>query len=155
MPQVTIEYYGVSGTGRNVTEAKRDAGRKIEQALSRSVDVRCWRGHTLVVAPTAYGASYVVCSPDDDGPRGLSCSCGDFDDAWESGVRHLIDLARTRHEDTAAILPRWIGPKLKDRLIRDCAESDAWRDRYDAAIAEGRDCNQAHAIACGMAHMVA
>ena len=29
MPTVTIDYYGVEGSGRNVTEAKKDAGRKI------------------------------------------------------------------------------------------------------------------------------
>lgn len=34
--QVSITYFGMDGTGRNVTEAKRDAGRKIEEALSGS-----------------------------------------------------------------------------------------------------------------------
>lgn len=36
MATVRIEYYGVEGSGKNVTEAKRDAGSKIENALSGS-----------------------------------------------------------------------------------------------------------------------
>ena len=31
--QVTLTYYGVDGTGRTVTAAKNDAGRKIEAML--------------------------------------------------------------------------------------------------------------------------
>lgn len=31
---VTVTYYGVEGTGRTVTEAKKDAGRKIEESLT-------------------------------------------------------------------------------------------------------------------------
>jgi hypothetical protein len=40
MPQVTVTYYGVEGTGRTVTEAKQDAGRKIEHSLSGSYTPR-------------------------------------------------------------------------------------------------------------------
>jgi hypothetical protein len=34
MATVRVTHYGMDGSGRNVTEAKRDAGRKIEAALS-------------------------------------------------------------------------------------------------------------------------
>ena len=32
--KVRIEYFGMEGEGRNLTEARKDAGRKIEEALS-------------------------------------------------------------------------------------------------------------------------
>jgi len=33
MKTVSIDYFGASGSGRNVTEAKKDAGRKIERVM--------------------------------------------------------------------------------------------------------------------------
>lgn len=48
---LTIKYYGVEGAGRNVTEAKKDAGRKIEASLTGSYTptIVAWRGNAVLV----------------------------------------------------------------------------------------------------------
>lgn len=50
MARVTIEYFGMTGSGATVTEAKRDAGQRIEQALEGDYSpiVARWRGHTVL-----------------------------------------------------------------------------------------------------------
>ena len=50
MATVTVEYFGVNGTGRNVTEAKRDAGRKIEAFVKESSapKIMQWRGWAIL-----------------------------------------------------------------------------------------------------------
>jgi hypothetical protein len=50
VPNVTIEYYGVNGTGRNVTEAKRDAGEQIRKALDGDYTPSLihWGGYTVM-----------------------------------------------------------------------------------------------------------
>jgi hypothetical protein len=48
---LTLKYYGMEGTGRNVTEAKKNAGHKIEKALSGDYTplILVWRDHAYLV----------------------------------------------------------------------------------------------------------
>lgn len=63
MPTITVDYCGVSGTGKNVTEAKKDATRRIEKALSGSYSPRM-----LTAGPYA-----VLIYRDPDGWRSVFC----------------------------------------------------------------------------------
>lgn len=51
MQTVKIQYFGVEGSGRNVTEAKRDAGKQIERALSGDYSpiILEYRGNAILV----------------------------------------------------------------------------------------------------------
>lgn len=48
---VRIEYFGMDGEGRNVTEAKKDAGRKLEQFVRQAGMPKflCYRSATIVM----------------------------------------------------------------------------------------------------------
>lgn len=67
MALVRIEYYGMDGEGKNVTEAKRDAGRKIERALSGSYspEIVTWRTETALVYREPDGWVYSIIRSDD------------------------------------------------------------------------------------------
>jgi hypothetical protein len=64
MATVRLEYYGVEGVGRTVTEAKRDAGRKIEASLAGyyNPELLEWRGWAILLyrTPAAWHYSIVV-----------------------------------------------------------------------------------------------
>jgi hypothetical protein len=78
---VQITYFGMNGQGKNVTEAKRDAGAKIERAMTGSYDpaIVHYRGHAAIVyrSPDVWHYSLVS---DEEGFRERLCTTGAFDD---------------------------------------------------------------------------
>jgi len=70
MPTVRIDYFGMDGSGRNVTEAKKDAGAKIEEALSGDyspVLIRSNGEGVLIFREPKYGWGYALIHPDTQG----------------------------------------------------------------------------------------
>jgi hypothetical protein len=55
--KVKITYYGVEAEGRNLTEAKKAAGKKIEKAMTASYtpEVIAWRGNAVLIYRTPEG----------------------------------------------------------------------------------------------------
>lgn len=60
MATVRIEYYGMEGEGRTLTEAKKDAGRKIQAALGGyyTPELLTWRGETALIYREPNGWRY-------------------------------------------------------------------------------------------------
>lgn len=97
MPTVTVDYFGFSGTGRTVKDAKLDAGRKIEK-LSRELKsprLIHWRGHAAVVFRDSFGWNYgFLKHPDTDFYEHIGGSCGHDDEraAIDACKRHIADI---------------------------------------------------------------
>lgn len=106
MKQVTINYYGVEGVGKNVTEAKREAGAIIERAMTGNYIPRYkigWR-HTIIIwRDPLYGWQATIIYP-----NGHSC------DYWEN--------APTAEKAMYSIMPH----------VAQCA----WNGENEAEIAE-------------------
>lgn len=66
---VRITYYGMDGEGRNVTEAKKDAGRKIEEALHGNYTpfVLARDGVAFVAHRNPQGWGYTIFRDDESG----------------------------------------------------------------------------------------
>ena len=95
MATVQIEYFGMDGVGRNVTEAKRDAGAKIERFISadgRPVFIH-YRGSAVMVYLTRYGWEYSIAQLADGAePFGRGCCiCATWEraDAVREAKEHL------------------------------------------------------------------
>lgn len=70
MAIVKIEYFGMDGQGRNVTAAKKDAGAKIQRALSGDYSPILIRAHgegILIFREPKYGWGYTLIHPDTQG----------------------------------------------------------------------------------------
>lgn len=92
MPTVTIDYFGVTGSGRNVTEAKRDAGAKLERFVAsyrpRSIH---YRGTVYVIWTEPDGGVHseqIVYRGEYRERRGSSW-CGSVEEALQSIVGSL------------------------------------------------------------------
>lgn len=131
MATVTIDYFGVEGSGKNVTEAKRDAGAKIQQ-LVKHCHPRMYsrRGEHVVIYPDPHGGGwYSLLHADGDGETISSSSCVSFRDAEESGVRHLLSNVRAIGDFD---VPAWARRIIRDvpALIRDWKDNDAFQRAY-------------------------
>ncbi len=150
MSTVRVTYYGVEGEGRNVTEAKRDAGHRIERFVRQSMPrVYSHRGHTLIAYATEYGGSYSIAHPDSDGAVIGSSSCASKDDAEQSGIAHMLTMARAEGEFE---VPEWAAHRLgRDavaKLTREWRDNDVFQTGYREARAQGMGDCDAHAYAC-------
>ena len=151
MPTVTLEYYGVSGTGKNLTEAKRDAGAKIERALkNRSPRLYRYRGAMLIVWTEPEGDCYRIVWPDTrDGSVDHGCTMT-RDNGDACGLKHLIDIMRTEGEYE---MPDWVPARIaRDhgaRWLADWRSNDEFQRRYREAQARGMTDGDCHAYACG------
>jgi hypothetical protein len=113
MPNVTLEYYGVIGTGKNVTEAKRDAGEQIRKALDGDYSPALihWRQYTVLVwREPKLGWGYRISHPDAQGAEiyermWLSYSGENREEVLLSLVKHIADIARPIGEDPKESLP--------------------------------------------------
>ncbi len=151
MATVTIEYFGMTGSGRTVTEAKRDAGAKIERALSGSwtPEIVEWRGCAILIHREPQGwCRTVIAGP--EGVRGGRCWGAPNEDTFESAKLcaqiHLADMASTL-DDTEP--PEF----LRDRnLIREWHLRQEFQRRYVRARAAGLADNECHHYACSGSH---
>jgi len=76
---VRIEYYGMPGEGRTLTEAKKDAGAKIERAMNANYTPKViqWRGNMALIWMTPQGIEYSYVH--ENGKLGGICSVS----GWE------------------------------------------------------------------------
>jgi hypothetical protein len=129
MPNVTIEYYGVTGTGRNVTEAKRDAGEQIRKALDGDYTPSLihWRQYTVLMArDPKFGWGYRISHAAEQGEtireRMWLNTNGETQEACLLAlVKHIGDIARPTGEDPKATKP------LFD-ILRGTEAANAYRD---------------------------
>jgi hypothetical protein len=150
MPTVTTEYYGVSGTGRNVTEAKRDAGEKIKRALAGDYTpiVIAWRGNAILVhrEPTGWHSSTIV---NDDGIRAghlrgtIYPSGTTREEAIASATGHVVQMGWKPEDGTEP--PEILHRYRKERS--DFREWAAFQLRYREAKRRGMNDNDAHSYA--------
>lgn len=146
MATVTVNYFGVSGTGRTVKEAKLDAGRKIEQSLSHRPRVYRHKALSLFVWADPAGGSYTITDGQDDksGRHLCSASEGSFDDATQKGIRHLLSYNRPVGDYE---IPSW-ADSYAQGLVAEWARSDRFQVAYKEAIAAGKTDTEAHYAAC-------
>jgi hypothetical protein len=126
MSTVRVTYYGVDGEGRNVTEAKRDAGTKIEAAMtgSYSPTVLQSRGTAIVLWRDPWGWQSCFLSHKGEFREhkyGLNgCSHKDYYEAYASA---LMSLAQDTWDGSEMVPPclaeveylAKLGKKLMDR----------------------------------------
>lgn len=154
MATVVIEYFGMGGSGKNVTEAKRDAGAKIEKALSGSYNphVLEWRGYVAIVfrCPDGWKWRQIV-NPHDDfdkvktgtvyGNRGD----GTFEEAMNSARQSLAQCGWKPEDGKAA--PSLFNPLCKVAI----QEFESWAEfqcRYHhAKTVLGMNDNDSHSYA--------
>lgn len=152
MNTVTVQYYGVHGTGATVKEARANAGRKVQAAMERhySPTLVKWCGMLGIVLATPEGWTYTIVWPDTtDGTNSCPCIQGARDDRAEvlrRMKRHMADNC------TDAVTVRAF-------LIADDTGFVDWQCKqrfvaaYKAARSQGMDEGAAHQYAC--AHMAA
>lgn len=166
MATVTIEYFGMDGAGRTLTDAKKDAGRKIEAAMKGSYEptVLASRGVVILLWRDPYGwrHSTITDGGDDKGNGGfrdkLSYSSGnDYAYTLQSALSHLAQQTW----DGAEELPPCLGSAASLIVRRDIngravlGEFKSWRGfqlAYKVAIANGIDDNARHQWACEHGH---
>lgn len=159
MQSVDLTYYGMQGTGRNVTEARRDAGAKLQAAMEGSYEPELLesRGWVLVLWRDPHGWRHNTIAEGGtmrkDAFRCYSSGYRDRIDALSSALLHLAQMSW----DGAEVLPPclWEVQALSKfrgetgrRLI---AEFRSWRGfqlAYKAATAAGLPETARHRWAC-------
>jgi hypothetical protein len=153
MSIVKIDYYGVEGQGRNVTEAKKDAGAKIKAGMTGDCQpyVICWRGWAKIVYfDPRSGYCDAMLREGDTGVMRVGSlygrSCGP--DAWDRKViiqraaAHVLQCgwAADDCEKVPADFPIDIGAPAE----REHASWARWQIRYQEARTAGLGDNDAH-----------
>jgi hypothetical protein len=146
---LTIKYYGVEGSGRTVTEAKKDAGRKIEIALAGDYNpvIIVWRKHAYLIYrdPTVGWRDRLIC--DEDGVRDgtvFGSFGGDSMDKEYVIAEAKKHLAKLGWEEVDGQEIPSILPFCHHRGWRDWTE---FQLRYREAIRRGMNDNDAHSYA--------
>lgn len=106
---IKIDYYGVEGSGRTVTEAKKDAGQKIRDMLAGSYmpHVVTYRGWAMLVYREPFSGWCTRTIADDEGIRsgtdGGSChGYNDQFDAMKAARMHVAQMAWTEADGLTA-----------------------------------------------------
>ena len=160
MATVTIEYYGMEGQGRTVTEAKRDAGAKIEKALGGDWTPRLLtsRGWTILLYREPSGWHSAITCDADSGPRTGNVhgtNYRDYEDCHESALAHLGQLSW----DGAEMLPPCLQCEFSREMQRSggarrlVSEFSSWRGfqmafKYARRVGISTDHNVLHRWAC-------
>ena len=151
MTTVSVDYYGMSGEGRNVTEAKRNASTKIVAALSGDYtpEIIAWRDCAALLFRTPAGWKYrhILDSGKVRAGKvfGNSIFSGaDYDEAREY-VRGIVAQTALSADDDLTDLPDF--PLTRQQLSDLASRIGFWR-AHRKATADGLvDC-EAHAWAC-------
>ncbi len=138
-----ITYHGMDGTGRTLTEARRDAGTKIEQALAGPYDpilLPLPDGTIMVGFRTpAEGWSYWFWR---DGRLAGGCLCG-------STTRDELERVMRRHAAQSTENPAYLDhPSCHPRDHQDFQDHLAWQHRYQDAKARGSSETDVRRHAC-------
>lgn len=161
--RISLTYFGMSGEGATVREAKADAGRKLE-ALVKHVEhtpsiVAVGDCASLVWHFGSYGWCNALVSAHGKPQPHLSAAIPGEATEEEAMVRaamHTADLAWSHDvEDdeafSAAALTRYIGKRDLPGKIRELVDRFAWQRRYKSFKDRGFSNNDAHALASGYA----
>ncbi len=138
-----ITLHGMDGTGRTLTEARRDAGAKIEQALSGSYDpiLLPLPNGTIMVGfrtPTE-GWAYWFWR---EGRLAGGCLCG-------ITTREELERVMRRHAAQSTEDARYLEhPSCTPRDHQDFQDHLVWQRRYQDAKARGMTDTDAHLFAC-------
>ena len=146
MTTVRIEYYGMDGQGKNVTEAKRDASIKIEKALGGDyspVIIRANGEGVLIFRTPRDGWGYALLHPDTQGR--VYSNGGTYPTQQEAERRARAHLAQNVFEHD--------GPDGTE-VIKDKRDLDEhkrwveWQRLYKRWRDAGATDNVAHSNAC-------
>ena len=143
MKQITLQYYGVTGTGKTVKEAKQDAGRKIEKIVQGDYTLRVVRTkrHTAVIWNTPDGwVSRIITGPETQDINRVWPSAHHPEGVEEAMDRVSFHLCQLEWKpcDTEPALE--LPPAFK-------AEWDSWvvfQRRYAEARKKGMNDTEAH-----------
>ena len=151
MATVQIEYFGMDGVGRNVTEAKRDAGAKIERFISadgRPVFIH-YRGSAVMVYLTRYGWEYSIAQLADGAePFGRGCCiCATWEraDAVLEAKEHLAQNIVGDTLTDAVTVAHDLG--LPFESARELVELTGWHIAFRQCRAQGMTDHEAHSAA--------
>jgi hypothetical protein len=145
---VTVMHYGVEGTGRTVTEAKKDAGKKIEKALEGSYtpQILAWRGYVALVYRDMQGwQSRLIMDPERgviDGPVHGSHYGDEIKEAVDAANSNLAQLG-WKPEDCLEC-PSILTTREQQSDFRHWCK---FQLRYKAAKSAGLNDNEAHSFA--------
>lgn len=148
--QVTIQYFGMEGTGRTLTEAKQDAGRRIEKAVTGSYlpFVQSYRGQSVLVWRELERWQFRLLTDYETGAvrDGFVYGCGAGQDTFDDVVKAAkYALAQTTWQPEDGDFPPDF---LKSEDIRREFKSwAAWQLRYRAHRANGMSDVDAHRAA--------
>lgn len=135
MPRVTIEYYGVEGSGRTVTEAKKDASEKIKASLTGNYHPKIiyHRGYAQLIyrEPDGWHHAEII------DPISVRTSFGwttgqSLEDVMKSAIMSLAHSGRHSGEFTCDLfdtLPR----SERAKALSDFCDLSAFHDAYDHA----------------------
>ena len=97
--QINLTYFGATGTGPTVKEAKQDAGRKLENVMNESaapilIGSLSRPYSAILFFEPQFGWSYKTLTPDTQEGRlyGGTGRTGSFKEAEQMAKRHLADL---------------------------------------------------------------
>jgi len=129
MKQITIEYYGMTGQGATVKEAKQDAGRRISEALDGDYTplLVTWRGTTAVMSRSPKSGWGYRFSHGNAPIQEMYQSCTFEHDRKEALARMLLHIADVEHQEgeteaDALFDAAPIGERKRSELKRDFAE---------------------------------
>lgn len=144
--QVHITYYGMDGSGRNLTAAKQDAGRKIEAALTGNYnpELLSCRGMSILVFRQPSGWDHVITALSNNPREGTLYAGGNYptrQDAVNAAKNHLAQLAWECEDG--------VNPPIElDR--NETREFKTWATfqlRYQNGLSNGLSKDDAHAYA--------
>lgn len=161
MATVRITYFGMDGQGATVTEAKRDAGAKIESAMNGSYEpeVLSSRGWAIILWRSPQGwHSNIIAEPKDGFRQRINGGSG-RDDRTAGRASALLNLARLSW-DGSELIPPCLEEVSRLSALNNGRDTDgrrllgefrSWRGfqlAYRRATANGlADC-EAHTWAC-------
>lgn len=124
--QITLEFLGMEGTGRNQTEAKQDAGRKIEKAVTGSYtpEILSYRGQSILLYRDArmgwvYNAIDAAQSEFSQSRIWVSSILdGTYQTAKDRALYHLSQMMWTEADGTD--VPEFVTDERDRQTLADC-----------------------------------
>lgn len=170
MATVRVDYYGMEGQGKNVTEAKRDAGGKIAKALDGDykpviLQSRGWA--IMLYREPRYGWTSATIMDSGEwraNHGGSSYGSGDYHETLCASLSHLAQMTWDGKEEYPPCLKECVELDKLRRSDRDTmgrrllADFKSWRCfqlAYKSAHAQSLPEGERHQWACWNAHKFA